>query len=657
MTDEIATPPGGTPTPPDSTPTPPGDTLAPPGRTRGNFAPVSIETVQRPDGACLVRSAVPLAPHEAGIVHAFRERARAHPDRPLIVERPLDGAGWRATTWGRMAQRVDALAAGLVARGVADRPVMILSEPSAAHVAVMLAAMTVGAPVVPASVAYSLQSDDHAKLHTLAGTADPGTVFAQDARYARALEAVGEGRLVVLGDAEEAAGTAETGGTTGSAGTTGPAATDTIAAATLSSLSAEADPASRARAEERFARVGPDTIAKIMFTSGSTGSPKGVINTQGMLTANQQQMRQVWPFLADEPPVLLDWLPWSHTFGGNHNLHMVLVNGGTLWIDDGRPAPGMIERTVRNLQDVSPTVYFNVPAGYGVLVPLLERDDTAARRFFASLRLGFCAAAALPQGLLERLRALADRHGSSMEMTTSWGLTETSPAATSAHFPIERSATIGVPLPGVELELYPVGTKTELRVRGPNVTPGFYGRPDLTASAFDRDGFLRTGDAVRFIDPGNPARGLAFDGRIAEDFKLATGTFVSVGTLRPAFLTAARGLVHDAVICGHDSDAVTALVWPAAEHVGRCDARGVPTPEFRAELAETLARFAADGAGSSQRIERLRILTEAPNLDQGEITDKGYLNQRTVRERRADDVALVTSGTDDERVIVRPDLA
>src|SRR5699024_7649153 len=301
---------------------------------------------------------------------------------------------------------------------------------SAAHVAVMLAAMTVGAPVVPASVAYSLQSDDHAKLHTLAGTADPGMVFAQDARYARALEAIGAGRLVVLGDAQEAAGTAETGGTTGpgdtagSNGMAGPGATDTIAGATLSTLSADADPASRVRAEERFAGVGPDTIAKIMFTSGSTGSPKGVVNTQGMLAANQQQMRQVWPFLADEPPVLLDWLPWSHTFGGNHNLHMVLVNGGTLWIDDGRPAPGMIERTVRNLQDVSPTVYFNVPAGYGVLVPLLERDDAAARRFLASLRLGFCAAAALPQGLLERLRVLADKHGSTMEMTTSWGLTE-----------------------------------------------------------------------------------------------------------------------------------------------------------------------------------------------------------------------------------------
>ncbi|WP_182347039.1 AMP-binding protein [Tomitella gaofuii] len=406
------------------TTTTPSDTQAPPGRHRApagrNFAPVSIETVQRPDGARLVRSTVPLAPHEASIVRAFRAGARVHPDRTLIAERSPDGTGWRTTTWGQMAEQADALAAGLVARGVADRPVMILSEPSTAHVAVMLAAMTVGAPVVPASVAYSLQSDDHAKLRALVGTACPGTVFAQDARYARALEAVTAERLVVLGDAGDAAGTAGAGDTAGAGNTTD----TTDAAVTLAALAADADAGSRARAEELFAGVGPDTIAKIMFTSGSTGSPKGVINTQGMLTANQQQMRQVWPFLADEPPVLLDWLPWSHTFGGNHNLHMVLVNGGTLWIDDGRPAPGMIERTVRNLQDVSPTVYFNVPAGYGVLVPILERDDAAARRFFASLRLGFCAAAALPQGLLERIRALAHRHGSTMEMTTSWGLTE-----------------------------------------------------------------------------------------------------------------------------------------------------------------------------------------------------------------------------------------
>ncbi|MDN5757197.1 MAG: AMP-binding protein [Tomitella sp.] len=599
-----------------------------------NFAPVSVEIEQRADGTRLVRATAPLLAHEPSIVHAFRDGARRHPDRLLIAERAPDGDGWRRITWGETAERVESIAAGLVARGVADRPVMILSQPSAAHVAVMLAAMTVGAPVVPASVAYSLQSGDYAKLRSMVAAAGPGTVFAEDADYAEALHAVGQGRLTIVKDSFDAARAEQT-------------------PASLDELAADGNDESRPRVEELFSRVGPDTVAKIMFTSGSTGSPKGVINTQGMITANQQQMRQCWPFLADEPPVLLDWLPWSHTFGGNHNLNMVLVNGGTLWIDDGRPAPGLIEKTVRNLRDVAPTLYFNVPAGYAVLVPILERDPQAAKRFFASLRLGFCAAAALPQGLLERLRALAHQHGSTMEMTTSWGLTETSPAGTTAHFPIEHSATIGVPLPGIELELVPVGQKTELRLRGPNVTPGFYGRPDLTEAAFDDGGYLRTGDAVRLMDPADPGKGLAFDGRIAEDFKLATGTFVSVGTLRPAFLTAAKGLVNDAVICGHDSDAVTALVWLAAEHVARCDQRGVPAADLRAELEAALARFAAAGAGSSARIERIRILTEAPNLDGGEITDKGYLNQRIVRERRAEDVAFVMAGGDDERLIAR----
>jgi len=373
-----------------------------------------------------------------------------------------------------------------------------------------------------------------------------------------------------------------------------------------------------------------------------------------MLSANQQQMLQAWPFLAGEPPVLLDWLPWSHTFGGSFCLGTVLTHGGSLWIDDGRPAPALVGRTVRNLADVRPTVYFNVPAGYATLLPHLERDEAAARAFLDRLRIGFFAAAALPQQLWDRIGALAAAHGSRMQMTTAWGLTETAPAATAAHFPITRSDVLGVPLPGVEIALVPVGEKREVRVTGPNVTPGYHGRPDLTAAAFDEQGFLRTGDAVDLADPHDVAAGLVFRGRIAEDFKLSTGTFVSVGTLRPALLSAAQGLLTDAVVCGQDGDCVTAMVWVHPDSADRVDADGVPDESLRAELAATLQRLAAGDRGSSQRVDRLLVLTEPPQLDAGEITDKGYVNQAAVRDRRADLVALLTADPVPPQVVVRP---
>jgi feruloyl-CoA synthase len=372
-----------------------------------------------------------------------------------------------------------------------------------------------------------------------------------------------------------------------------------------------------------------------------------------MLSANQQQILQVWPFLAEEPPVLLDWLPWSHTFGGSHDLNMVLTHGGTLWIDDGRPAPGLVERTVRNLADARPTVYFNVPAGYAALLPHLERDGAAAAAFFDRLRLGFFAAAPLPQQLWDRIEKLAAGHGGRMQMTTSWGLTETSPAATTAHFPITRSDVLGVPLPGVEVALVPVGEKTEIRVKGPNVTPGYHRHAELSAEAFDEEGFFRTGDAVALVDPQDPAAGLLFRGRIAEDFKLSTGTFVSVGTLRPRLLSASQGLLADAVICGEGGDCVTAMVWLHPDHAGRADGEGVPEESLRAELIGVMARLAAEGGGSSQCVDRLLVLTEPAQLDAGEITDKGYINQRAVRERRADRVALLTADPLPARVVAR----
>jgi feruloyl-CoA synthase len=586
------------------------------------FAPPRIEAEQRSDGALLLRSTEPLRPHAASVVHDFRAHGEAHPDRLLVAER--SGDGWAQVTWGEARAQADRLAQGLLDRGLADRPVMVLSGNSRLHLVVTLAALTVGAPVVPTSVAYSLQSTDHAKLRAMADLVDPGLVVAEDASFARAVAAVGAGRTVLSRDGDLD-------------GSTTPAA-----------FGAEPTP----EVDRRCTAIGPDDVAKILFTSGSTGSPKGVLNTAGMLAANQQQMRQVWPFLDGEPPVLLDWLPWSHTFGGNHNLNMVLTHGGSLWIDDGRPAPPLIGRTVRNLADVRPTLYFNVPAGYAALLPVLEGDPAAARALLDRLRLGFFAAAALPQQLWDRLEKLAAEHGGHMRMTTSWGLTETAPAATSAHFPITRSDVLGVPLPGLELALVPVGEKLEVRVRGANVTPGYHRRPDLTAAAFDEEGFFRTGDAVALADPDDVAAGLLFRGRIAEDFKLSTGTFVSAGTLRPQLLSASRGLLTDAVLCGQDGDCVTAMVWLAPEHAGRVGADGVPEESLRAELEATMRRLAAAGGGSSQCVERTLVLREPAALDAGEITDKGYVNQAAVRDRRADLVALLTAEPP-PRVVVR----
>jgi feruloyl-CoA synthase len=584
------------------------------------FAAPRIEAEQRPDGRLLIRSAEPLGEHPVSVVHSFRAHAEAHPDRLLVAERGPDGE-WATSTWGEVRAQADRLAQGLLDRKLTGRPVMILSGNSRLHLVVTLAAMTVGVPVVPVSVAYSLQSTDHAKLRAMADLVQPALLVAEDASFAPAVAAVGGGRTVLSRDG------------------------------VLSPETFGADPTGEV--DRRCAALERSDIAKILFTSGSTARPKGVVNTHGMLAANQQQLRQVWPFLDDEPPVLLDWLPWSHTFGGNHDLNLVLTHGGSLWIDDGRPAPSLIGRTARNLPDVRPTMYFNVPAGYAALLPLLEDDAELARAFLDRLRVGFFAAAALPQQLWDRLEKLSAEHGGRMQMTTSWGLTETAPAATSAHFPITRSDVLGVPLPGVEVALAPVGEKTEIRVKGPNVTPGYHRAPELTAAAFDEEGYFRTGDAVGLADPDDVAAGLVFRGRIAEDFKLATGTFVSVGTLRPRLLSAAQGLISDAVLCGADSDCVTAMVWLAPAHAGRVDADGVPDDGLRAELVATMQRLAAESAGSSQQVERLLILSEPPQLDAGEITDKGYVNQAAVRDRRPDLVALLSADPLPAAVVVR----
>jgi feruloyl-CoA synthase len=571
----------------------------------------------RADGTRLLAAEQPLGPYARSLVELLRAGAHAHRCRPLVCERA--GGGWRTLSWGEARAGADAIAQALLDRDLGpDRPLMILSGNSVEHLLLTLGALTAGVPVLPISPAYSLSAHDGARIRSIAQRCRPGLVFAEDGdAFAASLTAL---RDVIPLQAVSRRSSA------------GQESFDALLGATPS-----------ADVERACAGIGPDTVAKVLFTSGSTGEPKGVINTHGMLCANQQSIGQVWPFLRDEPPVLVDWLPWSHTFGGNHNLNQVLAHGGTLYIDPGRPAPGAFQGSIDCLREVSPTIYYNVPAGWSLLATALESDPQLRESFFARLRLMFYAAAALPESVWARLRATADAHAPrEIPLTASWGCTESSPAATSAHFRSARCGCIGVPMPGVEIKLAPDGDKHEIRLRGRSITPGYLGDPTATAEAFDEEGFYRTGDAVRLVDPGDPAEGLLFDGRLAEDFKLVTGTWVHVGTLRTRLLSEAA-ILRDAVICGHDRDTVGALAWlgPAADP---------NDPHVRATLAEALIRL-GENAGSSQRVDRLLLLDEPPSIEAGEITDKGYINQRAVLNRRAGDVfALYTEGL--ARVIV-----
>src|SRR6476620_8513886 len=509
------------------------------------------------DGSLHCRSSEALAPHHPSLARLFRAAVERNPDGLFLAERA--GAGdWDKLTYRAARPLVDALAQSLLERGLsAERPIMILSGNSIDHALLTLAGHTAGIPVAPISVAYSLQSQDHAKLKHIAGLLVPGIVYVADTGpFAKALAALDLTDLEVVASSN-------------GADLDGVTAFDDMV---QSRPGAAVDKAAIA--------IGVDTIAKILFTSGSTGLPKGVINTHGMLTANQQQLAQIWPFL-DEA-------------------QLVLRHAGTLFIDGGRPVPALIAETARNLGEVSPTIYFNVPAGYAALLPFLERDDALARSFFARLRLIFYAGAALPQDRWERLEAVALRTtGERVPMTSSWGTTETSPLSTAAHFLIERAGPIGVPVPGVELKLVPVGGKLEVRVRGPNVTPGYWKRPDLTRAAFDEEGFYMPGDAVRFADPAEPRQGIVFDGRLAEDFKLATGTWVAVGVLRVGALAAASPALQDAIIAGENRESLGMLAWLNAAGCRKLVGCDAPLPELarhpglREHVREAIARWNA----------------------------------------------------------------
>jgi feruloyl-CoA synthase len=573
-------------------------------------------------GAILVRPDEALGPYPKVLTDRLIHWAQLSPDKICAAKRNADGE-WRRLTYAQMLATVRSIGQALLDRELsADRPVLILSENDLEHLLLMLAGQHVGIPTAHLSPVYSLGSNDFGRLRHALGLLTPGLVFASNGeQYRRAIEAVVDEELELVVTSAPPSGRQAT--------------LFTQLAATPATSSVE-------RAHEQ---IEADDVAKILFTSGSTGMPKGVINTHRMLCSNQQQIAQVFCFLQDEPPVLVDWLPWNHTFGGNHNIGISLYNGGTFYIDDGKPGRELIQQTVRNLREIATTAYFNVPKGYEDLLLHLKADRQLRETFFSRLRLLFYAAAGMSQPVWNAYRTLArETCGERVIMVTGLGATETGPMAIQTTWETDQAGIIGIPIPGVEAKLVPRGAKLEVRVRGPNITPGYWCQPELTQQAFDEEGFYRLDDAVRFVDPSDVNKGFVFDGRLSEDFKLATGTRVSVGPLRAGILSYFAPFVRDVVIAGHDRDVVGMLIF--ADLDACCSicpdlSPGVPAGKIlshaavRARFQSLLESFAAESTGSSRRVMRAVLLEEPPSLDGGEVTDKGSLNQRKVLERRA----------------------
>jgi feruloyl-CoA synthase len=604
--------------------------------SRKLFATPAIVADCRADGSILLRSTTPLRGSARCVGDWLEHWARQAPDRIFLADRASADAPWSTVTYKDTLKQVRGAAAWILAQGLsAERPLVILSDNSVEHALFALAAQHVGVPSAAISPAYSLMSRDFDKLKSMIELLEPGAIYVSATKpFAAALAAIRplHTATVVSGNADDG---------------------DAIAFRAIAATPETPD------VEKAFAAITPDTIAKFLFTSGSTGTPKAVINTQRMLTSSQQAKAQTWTFLEDigEKLVILDWLPWSHTFGANHNFNLVLRNGGTLYVDGGKPAPGLFATSLANLRSVMPTVYFNVPRGFDMLIAALRSDEELRKRFFSEVKFAFYAGAALPQNLWDALEELSIKTvGRALPMVSAWGSTETSPLATDCHFQAKRSGNIGVPIPGTELKLVPSGDKLEVRVRGPNVTPGYWKAPVLTAQAFDAEGFYLIGDAVTFADSERPDLGLFFDGRVAEDFKLNSGTWVSVGTLRVAGIAALSPLAQDIVVTGHGGDQVRFLVFP---NVAACRAHaGLPDSadmkdvighaKVRGAIAQGLARLKAQSGNSSGHATRALLLAEPASVDGGEITDKGYINQRAVLTRRAAAVAVLDDNSSSE---------
>jgi feruloyl-CoA synthase len=585
------------------------------------IAPSEVVIERGSGGVIYAHSPQPLGPYPEKLTDRLDHWASAEPDRTFVAKRGPYGP-WRRLTYAEARQKGRAIAQSLLNRGLSvDRPIAILSGNDLEHALLGLGAMYAGIPYAPISPAYSLVSTDFAKLRHILQLLTPGLVFAASGtHFQRSIEAVlpRDAELVV--------------------------SADPLPGATLFSdlLSATPGPS----LESASVKITGDTIAKILFTSGSTGMPKGVINTHRMWSSNQEMARAMFPFVAEEPPVLVDWLPWNHTFAGNSDVGLVLYNGGTYYIDDGKPTPSHFHETIRNLKEIAPTIHLNVPKGFEALAEALRHDADLRKNFFSRLRLMYYAGAGLSQPVWDALESLSiETCGEKILMLAGLGSTETAPHALFAdREQASQAGHVGVPARGVELKLVPVGEKLEARLRGPNITPGYWRQEDLTRAAFDEEGFYKLGDALRFVDENDPRKGFVFDGRIAEDFKLSTGTWVSVGPVRARFLRHFAPYVQDVVIAGHDRDYVAALIFPDLDGCRRIAPQMVaeaPASELLASAAvralfeELLREFARTATGTSNRIAAAILLDTPPSIDAHEITDKGSLNQSAILRHRA----------------------
>jgi feruloyl-CoA synthase len=581
---------------------------------------LSAHFTARPDGSTLVTSTEPLQAHPARLTDRLVHWAHTQPEHTLAAKRQ-QGGDWRRISYGQALHSARCIAQALIDMKLsAERPVAILSDNDLEHLLLGLGAMLAGVPFAPISASYSTVSQDYGKLRHILSMLTPGLVFASSATaYGRAITAtVAADATVVL--------------TSGHIEGRKTLSFDDLLA-----------PVPTAQVDEAHARVGPDTIAKFLFTSGSTKLPKGVINTQRMLCSNQQMILQCFPSLGQTQPVLVDWLPWNHTFGGNHNVGLTVYNGGTLYIDEGKPTPKLIGETLRNLREISPTVYFNVPTGFEEIANALEADNALRDRFFSRVNMLFFAGAGLSQPVWDKLDAVAEQAcGERIRMLTGLGMTETAPFAICANGPEVKSGYIGLPAPGMELKLIPNGGKVEVRYRGPNVTPGYWRAPEQTAESFDDEGFYCSGDALKFIDPARNGLGFAFDGRIAEDFKLATGTFVSVGPLRAKIIAAGDPCVQDVVVAGINRKDIGVLIFPRLDSCRALAGLPATAPTLEVLTAKPVVDFFqrltnhlhASGTGSATRVARAMVLVDPPSIDRGEITDKGSINQRMVLQHR-----------------------
>jgi feruloyl-CoA synthase len=577
----------------------------------------AVTVERRPDGSVLISSDHPPGAGPVSIAALLAQKAAVHPDRPYILQRRPGHGPWYGVTYGEAKQAADGIAQWLLDRGLTARDsVMVLSSNSLDHALVMLGCYTAGVPIAPISPAYSLISTDHAKLKHCFATVRPKVVFAQDAvlfaRAFRTLKALDPCLAFVA-----STGTGD-----------GIIPLDELVS-TKPTLAVEAARASLTH----------KSVAKYLFTSGSTGMPKGVPQTHGMFAgviAGQEGLRTEWP-AEGEVTQSLEWMPWSHISAGNIGFHGVMWGGGTLYLDEGKPIPGQFETTIKNLYEVSPAVFGSAPIAFGMLVEAMERDPALRASFFKNLRYMGYGGATLSTDVSERLQALAVAEtGHRIPLTTMYGATETQ-GVTVVHWVTEQVGLVGLPLPGITLKLVPNGSKLEVRVKGPTVTTGYHNDPEKTAAAFDEEGFYKLGDAARFVDPEDPAKGLVFDGRVTEDFKLDSGTWVSVGTLRPDIVAACSPYILDAVVAGQDKPFLGVLVWPslAGMQAGAAEAgQGEPLEKLARLLAAKLAEFNRTAGGSSRRVGRFVVMAEPPSIDAGEITDKGYVNQRATLEHR-----------------------